>query len=143
MKRVAPLLLTALLLWPTAALADARGLTAQTLLDTVTTGDGQPLKYPDGQARVSALLVELAPGGETGLHRHPMPVVGYIVSGAVTVSAGGLPDRVFRAGDAFVETIVWHNGRNLGTEPVRILAIYLGANGQMRVEKPQDSDGHY
>ncbi|KPF83931.1 hypothetical protein IP70_17155 [alpha proteobacterium AAP38] len=141
--RAAALLLTGLLLSPATALADATGLTAQTLLDTVTTGDGKPLKYPDGQARISALLVELAPGGETGLHRHPMPVVGYIVSGEVTVSAQGLPDRVFKAGDAFVETIVWHNGRNLGKNPVKILAIYLGADGQMRVEKPQNSDGHY
>lgn len=141
--RAAALLLTGLLLSPATALTDATGLTAQTLLDTVTTGDGKPLKYPDGQARISALLVELAPGGETGLHRHPMPVVGYIVSGEVTVSAQGLPDRVFKAGDAFVETIVWHNGRNLGKDPVKILAIYLGADGQMRVEKPQNSDGHY
>ncbi len=141
--RAVALLLTGLLLSPATALADATGLTAQTLLDTVTTGDGKPLKYPDGQARISALLVELAPGGETGLHRHPMPVVGYIVSGEVTVSAQGLPDRVFKAGDAFVETIVWHNGRNLGKDPVKILAIYLGADGQKRVEKPQNSDGHY
>lgn len=143
MNRAAALLLTGLLLLPAPALADAKGLSAQTLLDSVVTGDGQPLKYPDGQARVSALLVELAPGGETGLHRHPMPVVGYIVSGVVTVSAQGLPDRIFKAGDAFVETVIWHNGRNLGTEPVKILAIYLGADGQMRVEKPKDSDGHY
>lgn len=141
--RAVPLLLLATLLLPVPAFGDATGLTAQTLLDTTTTGDGKPLKYPDGQARVSALLVELAPGGETGLHRHPMPVVGYIVSGEVTVAAQGLPERVFKAGDAFVETIVWHNGRNLGSVPVKILAIYLGADGQMRVEKPANSDGHY
>ncbi|MBP7336321.1 cupin domain-containing protein [Niveispirillum sp.] len=142
MKRAAALLLLTLLS-PASALADARGLTAVPLLDTITTGDGKPLKYPEGQAKVSALLVELAPDGETGLHRHPMPVVGYIVSGEVTVSAQGMPDRVFKAGDAFVETIAWHNGRNLGKEPVKILAIYLGADGQMRVEKQKDSDGHY
>ena len=141
--RIVALLLTSLLLSTGPALADATGLTAQTLLDTITTGDGQRLKYPEGQAKVSALMVELAPGGETCLHRHPMPVVGYIVSGEVTVSAQGMPDRVFKAGDAFVETIAWHNGRNLGKEPVKILAIYLGADGQMRVEKPKDSDGHY
>lgn len=143
MSRAAVLLVTGLLLLPVPALADASGLTAQTLLDTVTTGDGHPLKYPEGQARISTLLVELAPGGETGLHRHPMPVVGYIVSGEVTVSAQGLPDRVFKTGEAFVETTVWHNGRNKGSVPVKILAIYLGAEGQMRVEKPKDSDGHY
>ncbi len=143
MNRAAVLLLTSLLLSPAPALADAKGLTAQSLLDSMVTGDGQPLKYPDGPARVSALLVELAPGGETGLHRHPMPVVGYIVSGEVTVSAQGLPDRVFKAGDAFVETNVWHNGRNLGKEPVKILAIYLGSDGQPRVVKPEGNDGHY
>lgn len=143
MRNAAALLLASLLLSPVPALADAKGLTAQPLLETVTTGDGHPLKYPEGQAKVSALLVELAPGGETGLHRHPMPVVGYIVSGEVTVAAQGLPERVFKAGEAFVETTVWHNGRNLGKEPVKILAIYLGADGQMRVEKPTDSDGHY
>lgn len=143
MMRATVLLLTTALLLPGTALADAKGLTFQQLLDTVTTGDGKPLKYPEGQARVSALLVELAPGGETGLHRHPMPVVGYIVSGEVSVKAEGIPERVFKAGEAFVETNVWHNGRNLGKEPVRILAIYLGADGQIRVEKPKDSDGHY
>jgi len=143
MGRIAFLLLAATALLPQSAWAQSKGLTAQTLLDTTTTGDGKPLIYPSGPAHLTALMVELAPGGETGLHRHPMPVMGYIVSGAVTVSAEGMPDRVFKTGDAFVETVVWHNGRNLGTEPVKILAVYLGAEGQLRVVKPGDSDGHY
>lgn len=122
---------------------DTTGLTATSLLDTKTLGDGLPLRYPTGDAHLTALMVELAPGGETGLHRHPMPVVGYIVSGEVTVSAEGMAPRVFKAGEAFVETSIWHNGRNEGREPVRILAIYLGAEGQLRVEKKQGGDGHY
>jgi hypothetical protein len=37
---------------------------------------------------------------------------------------------VYRAGDALMEAIaVAHNGRNTGSGPVRILAVFIGAEG--------------
>lgn len=143
MKLLAVALALTLSLSVAAGAAEKTGLTATPLLDSNKTGEGLPLAYPGGPAHVSGLLVELAPGAETGKHRHPMPVIGYIIEGEVTVTADGMAPRVFKAGDAFVETNAWHNGRNTGTVPVKILAFYLGSEGQLRVIKPTGGDGHY
>jgi len=41
-----------------------------------------------------------------------------------------LGKRVYRAGDAFMEAIrLSHNGRNTGAGPMRILAVFMGAEG--------------
>ncbi len=121
----------------------AEGVKVTPLVEAVTTPDGKPIVYPDGVGKVTALVVELAPGASTGPHRHPMPVFGYIIDGEVTVESEGHPPRRFTTGQGFMETTVWHNGVNTGTAPVRILALYLGAEGMPLVVKPQGGDGTY
>ena len=110
----------------------------ETLLDTRTTVLGQPIAYPtQGAAQITAAIVTLAPGQETGRHRHPVPLYGQVLSGQVTIDYDGGGSKTFRAGDAFMEAVgTWHNGRNSGDEPVRILAVYLGAEGVANSERP-------
>ncbi len=104
---------------------------AAPLLRTGTTVVGEPVVYPTGApAQVTAAVVSLAPGEETGWHTHGMPVVGYMIEGELTVDYGEKGQRVYRAGDALMEAIaVAHNGRNTGSGPVRILAVFIGAEG--------------
>ena len=110
----------------------------ETLLDTGTTVLGQPIAYPtQGAARISAVIVTLAPGQETGRHRHSVPLYAHVLSGQVTIDYDGGGSKTFRAGDTFMEAVgTWHNGRNSGVEPVRILAVYLGAEGVANSERP-------
>lgn len=101
------------------------------LLSSGETIVGERIVYPTGApAKVTAAVVTLAPGQETGWHTHGMPTFGYVIEGALEVDYGEKGVRVYRAGDAVLEAIaVPHNGRNTGAVPTRILAVFMGADG--------------
>ena len=91
---------------------------------------GQPLAWPDGTPAITAAIITLEPGRETGWHRHDVPLLGYILEGALTVDYGPGGSRTYAAGDAFIEAFETdHDGRNAGAVPVRLLAVYMGAEG--------------
>ncbi|MDO8932685.1 MAG: cupin domain-containing protein [Rhodocyclaceae bacterium] len=117
------------------AAARAQAYPAKDLLTTGTTILGEPIRYPTtGPARVTASIVTIAPGADTVFHRHPAPLVAYVLTGELTVDYGSHGQRVYRKGDAFVEAMdVTHRGMNLGTETVSLLAIYIGAEGTANV----------
>jgi quercetin dioxygenase-like cupin family protein len=96
---------------------------------------GQPIVYPAGKAKVAAPLVPLPPGGETGWHVHAVPLFATILDGALTVDYGSKGTKLYKAGDSLLEAVDWpHNGTNRGTVPVRILAVYIGADGLANAE---------
>jgi quercetin dioxygenase-like cupin family protein len=123
------LLALGLLLWSVQK-ADTRS-TAETLLATGKTVVGQQIAYPaQTPAKVTAVIVEMQPGEETGWHAHDVPMFGYILEGEVTVNYGAHGTRVYRAGDAVMEAIdLAHDGRNTGEGVTRILAVFMGAEG--------------
>jgi quercetin dioxygenase-like cupin family protein len=92
---------------------------------------GETLAYPQtGPAHVTAMIVTMKPGEETGPHRHGVPTFGYILEGQVTVDYGAKGSRTYRKGDGFMEAeAVTHNGVNDGTGPVRILVVFMSAEG--------------
>ena len=56
------------------------------LKKTSVTGNGQKITYPlTDKAEVTAMIVDLPPGAETGWHKHPVPVYAYVISGNLTV----------------------------------------------------------
>jgi len=99
------------------------------LLETGKTVIGQPIKYPsDGVPKITALIVTVAPGEKTQVHKHPVPLFGYVISGAIEVEYDGKGTKRFAAGQAFMEAIDWwHKGRNVGNVPARILIVYMGS----------------
>jgi len=100
------------------------------VLSTNTTVTGQRVRYPSGRAHVTAQEITLEPEQETGWHTHPVPVIGYILEGELTVDYGAKGQKVYHKGDGFVEALNQpHNGRNTGQEPVKILAVVAGAQG--------------
>lgn len=101
------------------------------LLSTGNTVLGEPLHYPaSGPAHVTATILTLAPGAKTILHRHGVPLFAYILEGELTVDYGERGKRTYRQGEALMEAMdVPHYGLDTGVQPVRILAVYMGAEG--------------
>lgn len=114
------------------------GVTVRVLKKTSVTGNGQKITYPlTDKAEVTAMIVDLPPGAETGWHKHPVPVYAYVVSGNLSVDLEDGKQLSFGAGEAIIEVVdTLHNGRNRGGEPVRLVVFYLGAEGTPNVVKP-------
>lgn len=100
----------------------------QTLLATTVNSVGQPIEYPrDGTPEVTAFLAEMAPGEVTTWHQHPVPLLGYILSGELTVHQADGTKRVVRAGEISLEAVGRvHQGRNEGTVPVKMIVFVVG-----------------
>ena len=124
----------AAILTMSAGLTAVRAAEVDVLLQTETTAIGQPIVYPTkGTPKVTSAIVTLAPGEETGTHQHPIPLYGYILEGQLTVvyDDGKGTTVHLEKGDAVVEAHdVWHDGRNPGDTPTRILVFYMGDTEQ-------------
>lgn len=114
------------------------GVSATVLKSSSVTGNGQKIVYPvTDKAEVTAMTVNLAPGAETGWHSHPIPVYAYVVEGKLDVELEGGQVITYRSGDAIIEVAnSLHNGRNQGSEDVRLVVFYTGAEGTPNVVKP-------
>ena len=121
----------------TAAMAD--GYPAIPLYSGSKTVMDEEITWPTtGKAHVNALIVVLAPGERTVLHKHGVPTFIHILEGEVTVDYQDRGKRTFRQGESFLEAMnVPHYGMNTGKVPVKILAVYMGADGAKDVEKLQ------
>ena len=115
---------------PAGAFDAAPNYPAVPLLSTGKTIVGETIHYPTGEAHLTAAIVTLAPGGRTILHKHGVPLFAYILAGELTVNYGAHGTRTYKQGQSFMEAMdVAHFGINNGAEPVRILAVYMGAAG--------------
>jgi quercetin dioxygenase-like cupin family protein len=99
-----------------------------TLLRASTNSAGQTIEYPhDGKAEISILQIEIAPGKQTGWHKHPVPLFGYVLSGEITVTLANGNKHTFHQGDGFAECVnMLHNGVNKGAEPTKLLVFVAG-----------------
>lgn len=80
------------------------------------------------------MIVTLAPGEKTVVHRHGVPLFAYILEGEVTVDYGAFGNKTYKRGQSFLEAMhVGHAGLNSGSVPVKILAVYMGAEGSQDV----------
>ena len=101
---------------------------AEPLLSTSTTIVGEKIRYPSGAAHVTSAIVTLAPGARTILHKHGVPMFAYILDGEITVDYGKHGKRTYRKGQSLMEAMhVAHFGENTGKEPMRLIAVYMGA----------------
>jgi quercetin dioxygenase-like cupin family protein len=101
------------------------------ILSTGKTVVGEDIRYPTtGPAHVTGSIVTIAPGADTVLHTHQAPLFAYVLEGTLTVDYGDKGKRSYQPGEAFMEAMATtHRGMNLGTAPVRLLAVYMGAEG--------------
>jgi quercetin dioxygenase-like cupin family protein len=104
-------------------------------------GGQEVLHVPDTQETVMQQVV-IAPGGHTGWHSHPGPVVVLIKSGELTFFSGesaGCTGRTYSAGQAFVDSGQGHVhlAANLSaTENVELWATYFDVppGGAFRID---------
>jgi quercetin dioxygenase-like cupin family protein len=129
---------TCFLLFAGLATADESASYNQLLTPVLSSGQtiiGQPIAYPTGTPKVTAAIVVVPPGKETGWHTHAIPLFAYILEGELSVDYGDKGIKIYKAGDGLLEAMNWpHNATNKGTTPVRILAVYMGAEGQTNAE---------
>ena len=127
------LALAAMLAWahPACALDNSASVKVTPLLKTATSWDGKPLVYPAGQAEVTALIVEIAAGGQTGWHEHSVPSFAYVLEGTLEVTQGNGATCQLHVGDTLPEVVqTLHNGRALGDHPVKLFVLYTGTVNQ-------------
>lgn len=132
----AALILAGLGLARTQGVSGQQGLRTTTVLQTMTTAQGQALQFPSARSQFTGVLFELAPGGRVGRHRHPVPNVVYVIEGELTVEADGHPPRVYRAGEAFSEGDHWHDGSNNGSAPMKAWVVFAGTDGTPVTVRP-------
>jgi len=78
--------------------------------------------------KATVLEVSYPPGGSSSAHRHPCPVIGYILEGRYRTQVEGSPATIYQKGDTFYEPAngVHQVSANASTtEPVRFLAYFL------------------
>lgn len=123
------------------AVAQDKGYPVLTLLSAQTTVVGETIHYPTtGPARVTAAIVTILPMESTIVHKHGAPMFAYILEGELTVDYGAYGTRRYTKGQGLIEAMsIPHSGQNTGVVPVRILAVYLGADGTSNVVPVNDS----
>ncbi len=89
----------------------------------------QALPRLDG-THLEATIVEVSyePGGANTPHRHPCPVIGYMLEGSMRMQVKGQPERIYKAGDTFFEspTDVHLVSANASQDkPARFLAYFV------------------
>lgn len=126
--RIAAALAVIALTLPSVAAADGEAVVSTQLLETSVTNTGDPIVYPvTDKPQVTVAIVEIAPGASTPEHKHPYPLVGYILQGTLEVTAADGTVNVYKEGDALVEALDKdHHGRNIGDTPVRVLITVMG-----------------
>lgn len=127
-----------LLLWMSNALAleQSAAVTVSTVLKTESSWDGKSIEYPTGKAEVTGMVVEIAPGGETGWHLHAVPSFGMVLEGELEVQLKDGTTKRLKSGEAIAEVVnTLHNGRNVGSVPVKLVVFYVGAVGQKLAEQ--------
>lgn len=124
---------TALLFSPVVTLAvdENPAVKVTSLLKTSSGWDGKQIVYPEGQAEVTALLVEIAPGEGTGWHEHPVPSFGFLLEGTLEITLMDGRIKRMQPGEALSEvTDTMHIGRAVSKTPVKIVVFYTGTIGK-------------
>jgi hypothetical protein len=106
-------------------------------------GQGQEVTLvPDARETVMQQVI-IGPGGYTGWHSHPGPVVVLVKSGTLTFYGAEDPTctgRVYTAGQAFVDRGQGHVhiGRNEGSENLELWSAYFDVppGGPFRIDAP-------
>jgi len=113
------------------SLEKADEIKVSTILKTVHSWDGKPIKYPSGQAEITGMVIEIPPGGETGWHKHSVPSFGMILEGELEVELKDGSVNRLKSGETLAEVVdTFHNGRNVGSVPLKIAVFYTGVANQ-------------
>ena len=86
----------------------------------------QSVEAPDTAHSVQSYLVTVAPRATVARHTHPGVEMGYCVSGMLTVSVTGQPDRTVKSGDSWAFSAgAPHSLVNTGDIPAELVVTYV------------------
>jgi quercetin dioxygenase-like cupin family protein len=105
-----------------------------------STISGQQIEYPhSNKPEITAVVIQIQPGKESGRHMHPVPTYVHILQGSLTIEFEDGSRQVFKEGQGFLEgTNSWHNGKNLGDAPVKALVVFVGEEGSSNMVRPDE-----
>ncbi len=77
------------------------------------------------------VAVEIPVGGCEGRHTHPGAAVAFIQEGSISLDHEGKATATYKAGDSlFIEAGKVHEGINVGTVPVKLIATFVVEKGK-------------
>lgn len=115
---------------PSMAAADSpSGVSSEVLLRTNSAWNDVPYgAYPEGAPELTVMRITIPARGELRWHTHPMPAVGYLVSGEIDVEEqGGPKHRHYSAGQVIPETVDTRHRGVVGDQPAVFIVFYAGA----------------
>lgn len=117
---------------------------SEPLLKATESWDGGEIAYPDGKAEISAQILRLKEGSAAPFHCHPVPTMGYVLSGTAEIETTDGDKTVIGPGEPLVEVMrTVHRGIALNG-PVEILVFYAGAEHVPNTVLPaNDQKGQY
>jgi len=109
------------------------------ILQSGATVEGAAIAYPKtDSAELSAVRLDIGPGGETGRHMHPYPTLVYVLEGAIEVEMDSGMVHSYKPGDSFLMVVnTWTNAKNKGSMPAKVLVVFVGVHGKPNLVRPQ------
>lgn len=118
------------------SLEQAASVKVSEVLKAENSWDGKPIVYPEGKPEITVMFIEIAPGGETNWHLHPVPSFAVVLNGELEVQLKNGVVKRLKSGEALAEVVnTLHNGRNVGSVPVKLVVFYAGVVGQKLTAK--------
>jgi quercetin dioxygenase-like cupin family protein len=112
---------------PSFAIENEGGIKVTKLIETDSSWEKTKIIYPKGDAKITALLVEMQPQAKIQMHYHEVPSFCYILEGKITVQSESGDIQTFSKGDVVIEMInKKHSGVNPGDTVTKFIVFYMG-----------------
>jgi serine acetyltransferase/quercetin dioxygenase-like cupin family protein len=98
------------------------------LLRTTASYDGVEYTYPLGQVEFTVVKFMITPNAVLPIHSHPVPCVGYVMSGSITI-VNGDESRTYCSGEVIPEVVNTSHFGETESEPCVLIVFYAGAVG--------------
>ena len=93
---------TLMLINPRISVAAESPVNVQEIFTSSVNIDGDNFRYPKGKAEMRLIRVEVVSGATIPMHSHPVPLLGHIESGELTLAEKTGISKTFKEGDSFV-----------------------------------------
>lgn len=121
--------------------SDPSAIEGVVLMQTSVSWDGEPIRYPEGEAEVTAVHITIPAGEETGRHFHPFPSFAYLIEGSLEVTLENGSTIQLEQGEPLAEvTNTIHSGINPGETPARLIVFYIGNKDDVLTVMEDDTD---
>lgn len=119
---------------------ESEGVKSEELVSSGSAWNGKAYgKYPEGKPHLTVMKMHFEANTTLPWHTHPMPNVAYIISGSLTIEDKETgTSHKFKAGEAFNESVDDVHRGFTTDEPVEVIIVYAGVEGQ-ELSEPYNS----